>query len=421
MLSKHSLFPVAILALFFQLLLSSSCLSASHLLLQDRIQNGGYIIQKDGQIIESLHEEELFIPASTIKLLTGYTVLKTLGEDYRFRTRFYVDKNNVLYVKGGGDPVLTSEVLLDAVRTMKQHGLTKISEYVLDDSAFQLESVTTPGSENSSRSYDVANGALAVNFNSIAIRKHANGQVTSGEPQTPMTHMAREIGRQLPSGLHRVNPAAFALQGNLPSHLRYSGELLHELFKKEGVESTLQLRTGTVPSTARLIHTQYSSQTVREVVQSCLRFSNNFIANQLILVASAKSYGYPASWEKTRNLLENTASDELQIPREQIRIMEGSGLSRQTLATPSALLKVLEAFEPYRDLLPIKLDAQVKSGTMDSIYCYAGYIESQHGPVLFALLLNQTRNTRDQLLRSLVRKIDLKLIQTQQHKTIYVK
>lgn len=419
--SKYPLLLVASLVLLLQLLMSSPCWSAPHLLLKDRIQNGGYIIQKDGKVIESLHEEKLFIPASTIKLLTSYTVLKTLGENYRFKTRFYIDKNSVLYVKGGGDPVLTSESLLEAVRTMKSHGLLKISEYVLDDSSFKLESSRTPGSENSTNPYDVANGALAVNFNSIAIRKHANGTVSSGEPQTPVTQLAREIGRQLPVGMHRVNPEAFQLRGNTPSHLRYSGELLHELFAQEGVDSTQQLRTGKVPSTAKLLYTHYSTQTVREIVRSCLHFSSNFIANQLILVAAAERYGYPASWQKTRKLMEATAFNELQIPDGQIHIEEGSGLSRQTVATPLALLRILEGFKQYRSLLPIKFDAQVKSGTMKSIYCYAGYIESRQGPVLFALLLNQNKNTRDQLLRSLVRKIDTEMISSQQHKRVFGK
>lgn len=412
---------IATLALLLQLPLSAKCWSASHLIHQDRIENGGYIIKRGGKIIESLREEELFIPASTIKLLTGYTVLKTLGEDYRFTTQFYTDSNNVLYVRGGGDPMLTSEALLEAVRAMKARGLTRVAEYVLDDTNFQLESALAPGSENSARSYDVGNGAFAINFNSIAIRKHANGQVTSGEPQTPLTHIAREIGRQLPCGLHRVNPEAFALAGKLPSHLRYSGEVLHELSRREGIDSTLQLRTGTVPPTAKLLYTHYSQLTAREIVQSCLRFSNNFVANQLILVAAAEEYGYPANWRKTKTLLESTAYGDLQIPDGQIHIEEGAGLSRHTVATPTALLKILEGFEQYRGLLPVKFDAQVKSGTMDSIYCYAGYIESRQGPVLFALLLNQSRNTRDQLLRSLVRKIDIELIPSQHHKNVFAK
>ena len=34
-----------------------------------------------------------------------------LGGDYRFQTRFHLDDHRVLYVRGGGDPFLTSEEL----------------------------------------------------------------------------------------------------------------------------------------------------------------------------------------------------------------------------------------------------------------------------------------------------------------------
>jgi transposase InsO family protein len=37
--------------------------------------------------------------------------MEVLGRDYRFETRFYLDNKRVLYVRGGGDPYLTSEEL----------------------------------------------------------------------------------------------------------------------------------------------------------------------------------------------------------------------------------------------------------------------------------------------------------------------
>ena len=38
-------------------------------------------------------------------------MLKVLGGDYRFETRFYLDDRRMLYVRGGGDPFLISEEL----------------------------------------------------------------------------------------------------------------------------------------------------------------------------------------------------------------------------------------------------------------------------------------------------------------------
>ena len=36
---------------------------------------------------------------------------EVLGADYRFKTRFYLDGNRVLYIRGGGDPFLIFEEL----------------------------------------------------------------------------------------------------------------------------------------------------------------------------------------------------------------------------------------------------------------------------------------------------------------------
>src|SRR5579863_765276 len=56
----------------------------------------------------------LFVPASSLKIVTGAAALHTLGVDYRFATRLLTDgkkrkheiKGN-LYIKGSGDPELS--------------------------------------------------------------------------------------------------------------------------------------------------------------------------------------------------------------------------------------------------------------------------------------------------------------------------
>src|SRR5215218_6234996 len=47
-----------------------------------------------------------FVPASVAKTVTAWLAIEVLGADYRFKTRFYLDGNRVLYVHGGGDPFL---------------------------------------------------------------------------------------------------------------------------------------------------------------------------------------------------------------------------------------------------------------------------------------------------------------------------
>lgn len=368
---------------------------------REKIQNGGYILYRNGRVIEQHRSGELFIPASTIKLLTAYAALKILGPEYRFSTSFFLDADQVLYIRGGGDPVLTTESLTVAARELRQRGVVRVSAYVIDDSAFALEQSLPDGSENSSNPYDVANSALAVNFNSVAITREKDGAVTQGEELTPLTPLAMEIGRQLTPGRHRVNINAFPLRSATPLSLRYSAELLHALLLREGVASQAVIRQGAVPAGAKPVYTHVSQDSLREIVRSCLHVSNNFMANQLALATGAAQFGYPATWTKARRALNHVAWKRLGISAKDLQVTEGSGLSRQTRATPIAMLKLLLAFEPYRDLLPVKHGAQIKSGTMKDVYCYAGYLDTNDGSVLFVLLLNQPDNTRKLLLSSL--------------------
>ncbi len=365
------------------------------------VNNGGYIVERNGQVLDQHRANDLFSTASTIKLLTTLAALDTLGKDYRFTTGFLLDTRQVLYVRGGGDPLLTSEDLADIARRLRKGGLRRVSALVLDDSFFQLEHSAPEGSENSPNPYDAANGGLAINFNSIAINKHRHGAVSSGEPQTPTIPLMHEIGRQLRPGRQRVNINAFTVSGSLSPALRYTAEVLGALLRRQGIAVGSTVRHARVPANARLLFEYRSPKTLEQVVHRCLRYSNNFIANQLALTSGARRFGAPATWEKARRLLTDYALTTLHIPAASITIREGSGLSHRNRITPAAMVTVLEAFWPHRDLLPIKHGLHLKSGTLHSVFCYAGYLESHAGPVLFAVLLNQKRNTRNLVLRSI--------------------
>ena len=73
------------------------------------------------QVIYAHNENELFIPGSTTKLLTMGTALKTLGPDYRFKTRVYrtgtVAKNGTLkgniVLVASGDPDISGRIQSD--------------------------------------------------------------------------------------------------------------------------------------------------------------------------------------------------------------------------------------------------------------------------------------------------------------------
>jgi D-alanyl-D-alanine carboxypeptidase len=73
------------------------------------INNGGFVVKRDGQILAAHKLHEMFIPASIVKIATSLATLQILGPQYRFETYLFMDAKKNLYIKGFGDPFLISE------------------------------------------------------------------------------------------------------------------------------------------------------------------------------------------------------------------------------------------------------------------------------------------------------------------------
>src|SRR5262245_43023971 len=62
------------------------------------------VMDAKGSELVAQNADEPFVPASVTKIVTTWLAMEVLGGNYRFQTRFYLDENRVLYVRGGGDP-----------------------------------------------------------------------------------------------------------------------------------------------------------------------------------------------------------------------------------------------------------------------------------------------------------------------------
>lgn len=361
------------------------------------IDNGGYMVRGDGAAV-SFREQDLFIPASTLKILTSLVALERLGRDYRFATHFFIDKKNNLFIKGYGDPTLTSEVVLKIGHILAGKGVRQLSAIYLDADSFALNGQKA-AEENSANPYDAPNGALAVNFNAVPVQIGKDLRITSGEPQTPLLSLMGEAAENLSSGRHRINVNTLPSQGQLTPALRYAGELFFTLFRQAGIKVS-GYTVASVPQALTPIYIHYS-EALTEIIRICLKNSNNFIANQIFLICGAKAYGLPATWEKSRRVFNLFIEQSLSSGRDKIVVEEGSGLSRKNKMSPAALLEILDLFKPYSTLLKRQDNILLKSGTMQDVYCYAGYFLQKDRLFPYAVLLNQQKNTRHRVLEIL--------------------
>lgn len=391
---RPTLFRAVVLLLL--LALPGTAVGSPHRL----IQHGGYVVTRNGNIVARRNASRPFIPASTIKLATSLAALHFLGPDYRFSTRFYLDSNQDLIIEGGGDPFLVGESIADIAKELHRQGLNAIRNIILDDSAFQL-SGNADGAGSSTNPYDAPNGALAVNFNSLPLLVHQNGTIQSAEPQTPFIPLMKEAGTPLPHGQYRINIGSLPKKTGLSLPLRYVGELFTALFRQEGIVATGTIRKGPVTDTSRLMYTYQSGKTVQELIEANLRFSNNFIANQLFLACGMQQKGRPATWEKARTVVLHYLRTTLKLNNDQLTLVEGSGLSRKNRITPMAMIRLLDHFKPYRHLLPLHQQTPVKTGTLSGVFCLVGYFQQNGHPDPFVIFLNQKKNNRDQLFQTL--------------------
>ena len=323
-----------------------------------RLNNAGIIVlDAHGQTVLAQHADMPLMPASTTKLATAWMALTHWGVEHRFRTHFYLDEaTQILWVKGSGDPYLVSEELDVVARNLKQKGLKQIKGIGIDTSLFQPDLVL-PGTGTTDNPYDAVPTAVSANFNTVAVRK-VGGQVLSAESHTPLTTYAESLAGSIRSGELRVNTGP-----NPHNAEKYFAELLVAFLQKNGVAVGSQIVFGQVPSLA-VLYTHVNSKTLGEIVRSMLKYSTNFVANQLILMLSAENYKRPANATDVQRYMEETLSRR--FGWKNFSLADGAGLSRHNRLSPQQLTELLQALRDWKHLLPeIEPGIYAKSGTLN--------------------------------------------------------
>ena len=337
--------------------------------------------------------DEPFVPASVAKIVTAWLAMEVLGGDYRFATRFYLDRDRMLYIRGGGDPFLISEELAQlASELVAAIGKQPLSGIVLDASYYPSD-IRIPGIEDTDEAYDALNSALAVNFNTIhAVRKGKT--VSSAEQQTPITPLAiSQFQARGPKGRGRIS-----LSQEPAVSLQYAGELLAAFIKKAGGSVSGKVSTGSVPAGLTPVYVHRQSRALSEILRELLIGSNNYIANQVFLEIGAQRLGGPVSLEKSVKVAREALAKHDLVAA--IQLEEGSGISRGNRFTARGLAKVLDLFGPHANLLKGGKGASYKTGTLEGIRTLAGYttsssqgqmrfvisLKSNNGPMRFQLL-----------------------------------
>jgi len=354
----------------------------------------------DGSILFSHHEDLPLVPASTLKILTALVAFQYLGEDYRFKTEFYLDDQSNLKIKGYGDPLLTSEVIAEVCTSLfdlLKDTAPALSSVIVDPSYYDND-VAIPGITDSTEPYDAPNGALCVNFNTVNFRK-AYGRYISAEPQTPL----------LPVVLDRIKKAGLSKGRITLSHERdelvlYAGHLFKHFLEKAGFKVLERVRIGQIDSTDIRVLEHHSPFSLKQVVAKMMTYSNNFMANQILLQSGVSQTGPPGNLKKGVDAITSYAKNILHM--QSVEISEGSGISRKNHLTALDLHRSVRAFKPYHKLLRQDGNEFYKTGTLKNISTRAGFVGTDpDSQVAYVILCNtpgrSARPLRDRLLDAL--------------------
>lgn len=358
------------------------------------------VMDEKGKELVAQKADQPFVPASVTKIVTAWLAMEVLGGDYRFKTSFYLGKNRVLYIRGGGDPFLISEELaLLAPKLVSATGKKPLTGIVLDGSYYPAK-LRIPGIEHTGEAYDALNSALAVNFNTIhAVRRGKT--VRSAEKQTPITPLAiSQFRARGPRGRGRIS----LNQENPAVSLHYAGELLAAFIKLSGGTVKGKISAGIVPKSLKPIYVHRQSRALSEILTQMLLGSNNYIANQVFLEIGARRLGGPVSLEKSLRIAGKLFAKHGLTGA--IRMVEGSGISRNNRFTARGLAKLLHHFAPHASQLRrTRRGSRYKTGSFSGVRTLAGYANtSKHGRVRFVISLGgRSGKTRFRLLRAIER------------------
>jgi D-alanyl-D-alanine carboxypeptidase/D-alanyl-D-alanine-endopeptidase (penicillin-binding protein 4) len=200
---------------------------------------------------------------------------------------------------------------------------------------------------------------------------------------------------------------------NIVNPSLYTAHMFKTFWEQRGLRFTGHVDEGKVPSGAKQI-LEFDSLPLWQVIWGMNKFSNNFVADQIMKTLGAEVKGVPGTMQKGTEALAEVLED-IGIPKKSYTIKDGSGLTRDTKVTPRHVVKVLLAANKDFGMSPEFMSSlgiagedgtirsrfpnsnvqgllRAKTGSLDGVTALAGFVPSADGELIaFAILLNDAK------------------------------
>lgn len=405
--------------------------------------------QEDGSVLYARDPDRSLVPASNLKVLTAIAALSTFGPSHRFVTEVLSDappdgEGAVanLYVRGGGDPALTSEELWRMAADLRRSGLRRVKgDLVLDASRFDDERWHPSWGRVSARAYYAPVSALSVNYGAFAVRV-APGEAPGSPVQVvvdPAVPFLRVVNRAqtgpargrdtlvvdrravdgaeevMVDGVLRAGSDAVVHHRSVLDPVGYTGAVLRMQLEALGIRVDGATRAARAPQAAVPL-LAFEGKALAEIVRLFVKYSNNAIAEGLVKAMGARVGPEPAGWAQGLGAMRRELQG-LGIAVDSMHLVDGSGLSYENRVAPRSFVEALRRaahsfrFGPeFVAALPIAaadgtlekraegaaLEVRAKTGLLTRVTSLSGYAERPDGHVVvFSVLTNGWRGSAE--------------------------
>lgn len=400
---------------------------------------------EDYQVLFAQNEDRLFIPASNMKLLVSATANDVLPPDFRYTTPVLRDgtldggtlRGN-LYLKGSADPTLETKDLRALARAVFAAGITRVEGDVVGDDSILDDRRIGSGWQHDYLPYYYAAevSGLTADRGTVNLRVMPgdvgqpptasldpdagymlirNNATTVPDAQEETLSVGRIAGTNiitLSGGIRRGNKGH--LQGvTMMDPGAYTAHLFRLILSENGVEVTGAARKGSVPADAQQVAVHHSP-TLPTLLSLLNKPSDNLIAETLLktLGLVRKERGTTAAGAE----VEREFLKRIGVGPNEVSITDGSGLARQNLVTPGAIVSILNFMwtHPNREAFvqslpvagvdgtlrrrmvgtPAEKKVLAKTGYVGRARSLSGYVISRDGETYaFSMLMNHYTGT----------------------------
>lgn len=421
---------------------------------------------KTGEALYARNVNQLFAPASTLKIMTAEASLLFLGPDYRFSTQLLTDaktvKNGILqgnlYIVLSGDPTLSYYNLVDLLLTLKSQQIYAVSGNVYIDNSAYDQSFYGPGWiwEDKNYCYGAPISASIINRNCLSF-KVAPSKVP-GRPAEVLKSpkyfypairnsvvtkavKARACSVRLSTsnpnsvisieGCVAKGPYAWGVSYVVTDIPEYNRALFKNLLSRLSINVFGSVTFGSAPAKLSYL-SAHTSKPARLLINDMLKKSDNVIAGALFKKIGQLYTRQPGSWENGSYAVSQILAKRANVKISGMRVLDGSGLSPDNLTSGSQMMQVLDfAFHHYPtsyefiSALPIAgvdgtlkhrlsnvaRKVRAKTGTISGVISLAGYaVSAEKEPLAFVIMINGTkgygwryRETEDKIVTALTR------------------